>query len=175
MPGTSRRWGVRKQLERHLGAHHPAGTREAALRVGTGLALLVLVLLVALVMGNSSRNATSTPMQQAALAALLPTATLAPTAEPIKLTPFTVNISLTGITRLAALHTILPTRPRFECLSNTKWSKATRLKALPSSSTSARVIRLRSHHSIVDRRQAPGLQFPKGAPGRRRRRRAAPS
>ena len=67
------------------------GLGEVALRAGTGLALLVLVLLVAWVMGNSSRNATATPMQQAALAAPLPTATLAPTAEPIKLTPFTVN------------------------------------------------------------------------------------
>lgn len=92
------------------------GLGEAALRVGTGLALLVLVLLVAWIMGSSFRNAQETPLQQAALAAPLTTATPAPTAVSIPLVSFAPDTTQTGITRLAALHTILPTRPRFDVI-----------------------------------------------------------
>lgn len=110
VPQTGRPRGWNATWERLI----RLGLGEAALRAGTGLALLILVLLVAWMMGNSYQAAQQAPMQKAALAAPLAAETPVPTVAPIQLLPFTLNFQPTAITRLASLHTILPTRPRFE-------------------------------------------------------------
>ncbi|MGD0006568.1 MAG: peptidoglycan DD-metalloendopeptidase family protein [Anaerolineaceae bacterium] len=88
------------------------GLGEVTLRVGTGLASFVLVLLVIWVMGNFYLKGQAAPGDQSALAATLPTPTA--TVPP----PQTVKSNLQnwagGISRQAILHTILPQRPRFE-------------------------------------------------------------
>lgn len=110
VPGTERPQGWNAIWERII----RLGLGDAALRLGTGLALLILVLLVAWMMGNTYQVTREQPLSKAALAAPLAAETMTPTPQPIKLQPFTLKAQITGITRLAALHTILPTRPRFE-------------------------------------------------------------
>ncbi len=86
------------------------GLGEATLRIGSGLASLVLVLMVVWVMSNFYLKGQVTS-QTAAVAAALPTAT--PDVAPPEFTP-PQTTQVTGIFRLALLHTALPTRPRFD-------------------------------------------------------------
>ena len=90
------------------------GLGEVALRIGTGLASLALILLVVWIMGNLYLKGRTPAVQESAQAAPIPT----PTA--------TINVVLAelsnadpyanGVARYSQLHTILPTRPRFEIL-----------------------------------------------------------
>jgi murein DD-endopeptidase MepM/ murein hydrolase activator NlpD len=92
------------------------GLGEVALRVGTGLASLALILLVVWVMSNLYvKGSSPTSQQESAKAATIPT--LTPTihvdlSQLAELQPYTG-----GISRQADLHTILPTRPRFEIIT----------------------------------------------------------
>jgi len=92
------------------------GLGELTLRIGTGLASLALILLVVVVMANLYlKDRVSSP--RAAAQAEAPTETPAavlslgdlPTLEPYA----------AGIARQAEIHTILPTRPRFEITNYT--------------------------------------------------------
>jgi hypothetical protein len=88
------------------------GLGEAAVRTGTLMASLTLVLLVMWVMDNFYLKGDVNYQRDAAIAAPLPTAT--PTLKP---PPFEIPAASslqTGIGRQALIHTILPTRPRFE-------------------------------------------------------------
>jgi hypothetical protein len=87
------------------------GLGEVTLRVGTGLASFVLVLLVVWVMGNFYLKGQATPIGDLVLAAPLPTPTA--TVPPPQMVKSPKNWA-GGINRLAALHTILPARPRFD-------------------------------------------------------------
>jgi murein DD-endopeptidase MepM/ murein hydrolase activator NlpD len=89
------------------------GLGETALRVGTGLASIALILLVVWVMGNFylKGRGNSIDAMPAAMAAALPTPTAtvpAPEYAP------TGGIFTTGIPRLASLHTNRPDRARFQ-------------------------------------------------------------
>lgn len=91
------------------------GLGELALRIGTGLASIALIMVVVWVMANFFLKAQNKPAQQpVAAAASLPTSTPGipqpnfNIAEPALLT--------NGITRLAELHTIIPERPRYEII-----------------------------------------------------------
>ena len=86
------------------------GLGESALRVGAAIASLALVLLVVWVMrdfylkGERNKPVESASGQVAATsAAVLPEAAITP--DPVAL--------ISGITRLADLHTTIPSRPRF--------------------------------------------------------------
>lgn len=89
------------------------GLGEIALRVGTGLASIALILLVVWVMGNFYLKGKATSPQQAALAAPIPTVTQEPAPAQLADLPAAAK-PMDGIYRLALLHTILPDRPRFE-------------------------------------------------------------
>jgi murein DD-endopeptidase MepM/ murein hydrolase activator NlpD len=93
------------------------GLGEIALRVGTGLASIALILLVVWVMGNFYlKGKANSPAQISALAATLPTSTNVP--SPARLVDLpAADPAQDGIVRLAMLHTILPDRPRFEVSS----------------------------------------------------------
>jgi len=92
------------------------GLGEVSLRVGTGLASIVLILLVIWVMGNFYLKGQSAQPAEAALAASLPTPT-ATVALPAPVDPI-LEVSFTdGIKRLAQLHTVLPERPRFDVIT----------------------------------------------------------
>jgi len=89
------------------------GLGEVALRIGTGLASITLILLVVWVMGNFYlKGMVNGSSQGAALAAGLPTATAEPAAP--KLAELVAVAPQEAISRQAQLHTILPTRPRFD-------------------------------------------------------------
>src|SRR5690554_7849344 len=86
------------------------GLGEVALRVGSGLASIALILLVVWVMGNFYLKGEVNTPQPAAIAAA-PTNTpqvSLPTLSPLQ------GSGVYGITRLAQLRTLLPSRPRFE-------------------------------------------------------------
>ncbi|WP_299025200.1 M23 family metallopeptidase [uncultured Thermanaerothrix sp.] len=88
------------------------GLGELTLRVASGLASLVLILIVIALMGNLSTQVTMPAGGAAAQAAALPTAT--PT---VAMPPFTLPepaAAITGVVRHAQLKTLLPSRPRFE-------------------------------------------------------------
>jgi murein DD-endopeptidase MepM/ murein hydrolase activator NlpD len=89
------------------------GLGETTLRLGTGVISVVLALLVVWVMGNFYLKGDSTPGGQSAIAAPLPTAT-APIAPPQMELPDLSGAYLNGITRMAQLRTVLPSRPRYE-------------------------------------------------------------
>lgn len=89
------------------------GLGEVALRVGTAMASIVLILLVVWVMGNFYLRGKTNPPQEAALAAVLPTATAEPALAQLADLPGDLQGTM-GINRQANLHTILPDRPRFE-------------------------------------------------------------
>lgn len=91
------------------------GLGEIALRVGTGLASIALVLLVVWVMANFYLKG-DVKNQQEAQAAALPTAT-AQVELPVLELPDPAEQQ--GITRQALLHTSLPTRPRFDLTTYT--------------------------------------------------------
>jgi len=90
------------------------GLGEVTLRVGTGLASFMLVLLVIWVMGNFYLKGQAAPSDQSALAAPLPTPTA--TLPPPQMVKSNLQNWAGGIPRQAILHTILPQRPRFEVL-----------------------------------------------------------
>lgn len=88
------------------------GLGEIALRTGTVLASISLVLLVLWVMGSFYLQGEVSYTRNSAVAAPLPTPTMT-VAPP----PFYLQAALTverGIPRLAQLHTTLPSRPRFD-------------------------------------------------------------
>ena len=87
------------------------GLGEAALRVGTGLVSLALILMVVWVMSTFYLKGEVVSPQSAAVAAALPTAT--PKVDPPVFSLPSQNV-VSGIPRLALLRTSLPTRPRFE-------------------------------------------------------------
>jgi len=95
------------------------GLRETALRVGTSVVSIALFLVVIWVMGNFYLDAAEqTAARQMAIAAGLPTNT--PTVRPPALLPPPNEIAFVGgISRVADLHTIIPTRPRFDVLTYT--------------------------------------------------------
>lgn len=88
------------------------GLGETFLRVGTGLASVVLVLLVAWIMSNFYLKGPVNTLKEAALAAPLPTG------DPAVPLPYfnvpNLEIYPSGITRLAALHTDMPAKARLE-------------------------------------------------------------
>jgi hypothetical protein len=88
------------------------GLGETVLRIGTGAASIVLVLLVIWVMSNFYLEGQITRASDAAIAAPLATGT--PTVQPPLLQLPEPAQYISGITRLAQLYTILPARPRFE-------------------------------------------------------------
>jgi murein DD-endopeptidase MepM/ murein hydrolase activator NlpD len=95
-----------------------AGLAEITLRLGTHALLIALILLVAWGMRQLYVSAQPEMPRQAALAASLPTAT--PTEEPPDLPPFqTELISTGGVSRLAHLHTDIPSRPRTDVITYT--------------------------------------------------------
>ncbi len=93
------------------------GLGEQALRIGSILISLVLILMVVWVMGTFYLKGKVVNPQTAAIAADLPTAT--PTVAPPQYTIPDPVVMVTGITRLAMLHTQLPTRPRFKIVEYT--------------------------------------------------------
>lgn len=89
------------------------GLGEVALRIGTGLASIALILLVVWVMGNFYlKGKVNGSTQDAALAASLPTATAE--ARRTQAGRELAAPPQEAISRQAQLHTILPARPRFE-------------------------------------------------------------
>lgn len=89
------------------------GLGEVALRVGTGLASIVLILIVLWVMGNFYLKGKVNGYRDAAIAAPLPTPTT--TVAPPSFDASAADSSFAqGIVRLAQMHTTLPARPRFE-------------------------------------------------------------
>lgn len=98
-----------------------AGLGETFFRVGTHLLSLALILVVIWVMRAFYIYLQSNPAvqvsQQAAMAAVLPTAT--PTEPPpaLPLFPSFHRLERRGITRSVVLHTTIPTRPRTEVVT----------------------------------------------------------
>ncbi len=88
------------------------GLGEVAVRVGTGLSSLVLVLLAIWVMGNFYLKGQVNSTNESAQAAPLQTATPAIQTASFKALPASAFSS--GISRLTVIHTTLPTRPRFD-------------------------------------------------------------
>lgn len=90
------------------------GLGETALRVGTGLASLALILIVLWVMGTFYlKGRASDNRETSAQAAALPDATATP-ASPVFAAPASEVAYTSGITRLAQMHTTLPSRPRYQ-------------------------------------------------------------
>ena len=101
------------------------GLGETTLRVGTSVLTISLFLIVIWIMGNfylkakANGSALSGSGSQSAQAAALPTSTpKAIAALPSFAIPTSINYD-SGITRLALLHTTLPTRPRFDVTTYT--------------------------------------------------------
>ena len=88
------------------------GLGEVAVRVGTGLSSLVLILLAIWVMGNFYLKGQVSSKNGSALAAPLQTATRAVQSAIFKAVP--ASTFSNGIARLTVIHTTLPTRPRFD-------------------------------------------------------------
>jgi murein DD-endopeptidase MepM/ murein hydrolase activator NlpD len=93
------------------------GLGNTALRIGTGAASIILVLMVVWVMSNFYLSGPVNTPQSEAVAAALPTAT-PKLSLPVFESPEPAAI-IYGITRLAQLHTTLPSRPRFEIVEYT--------------------------------------------------------
>lgn len=87
------------------------GLGEIALRLGTGLTSIVLILLVIWVMSNFYLKGKVTNYQESAQAAVLPTATM--TIAPQSIALAAGDEFVRGITRRAEIHTSLPAKPRF--------------------------------------------------------------
>lgn len=88
------------------------GLGETVVRAGTALAIIVMVLVVLVVMDQFYLKSNATSQDRSVVAAPLPTAT-ATAAPPVFLLDRT-SIWQFGIPRQAVLHTILPSRARFE-------------------------------------------------------------
>jgi hypothetical protein len=90
------------------------GLGEISLRAGTALASLILIVLVVWIMGSfylgGEISTFSTSVQAAAVAT--------PTPE-VKVPARNKNPEVYGISRLAEIHTILPSRPRFDVVEYT--------------------------------------------------------
>ena len=104
---TGRKWGqIWESLLR-------LGLGETALRIGTGVVSIALILLVVWVMGSFYlKGQTSLPRESAALAAPLPVPT-STVPQPAFATP-AASLFFTGIPRLAQIHTNHPEGSRFE-------------------------------------------------------------
>ena len=87
------------------------GLGDTALRIGAGVASILLVLLVVWVLSNFYLKGQVNRPSEAALAAPLPTAT--PTVAAPKLDLNAASIFNNGITRIATLHTVRPDKSRF--------------------------------------------------------------
>lgn len=95
-----------------------AGLADSALRIGTHILLVALILVVAWIMREFYRfSQEDIPSEQAALAASIPTPT--PTQPAPVLPPFEVVAPVSGVSRLTDLHTTLPARPRTEVIKYT--------------------------------------------------------
>ncbi len=101
-----------------------AGLGETVFRLGTHLLSIIVVLVV--IWGMRAfyvylqANASTVVQQEAAFAAELPTPT--PTISPVVLPPFPGEAgqgSVAGISRLALIHTTIPTRPRTDVITYT--------------------------------------------------------
>jgi LysM repeat protein len=89
------------------------GLGETALKIGTGVVSIALILLVAWVMGNFYlKGRVEVPREQAALAAALPTTT--PTVAQPVFAAQDMGLFSSGIPRLAQIRTNRPNRMRFE-------------------------------------------------------------
>jgi hypothetical protein len=90
------------------------GLRDVSLRVGAGIALVLLVLVVVWVMGNFYLGGKIESPGTSVQAASPPTPDVA--VEPPDYDP---ALQVSGVSRRADLHTILPARPRFDVVSYT--------------------------------------------------------
>lgn len=94
-----------------------AGLGESVFRIGTQALSVVLVLVAIWAMRSFysyvQQNKVAAPYQEAAFAAVPPTAT--PRFQP-SLPPYRVSASVQRINRMALLHTTIPTRPRTDVL-----------------------------------------------------------
>jgi hypothetical protein len=102
------------------------GLGETVLRIGTATASILLVLLVVWVMNNFYLEGQIIRASDAAIAAPLATET-PPISRPLLQLPQPVKF-VTGITRLAQLHTTLPAAPALKS-RNIPWLRATQLLA----------------------------------------------
>jgi murein DD-endopeptidase MepM/ murein hydrolase activator NlpD len=89
------------------------GLTDQAMRIGTGLASVVLVLLAVWVMNRFFLTGNVTNAQKAQFFAPLATPTILPEANPA-LIKFSAFAPIESIQRFADLHTSLPAKPRFE-------------------------------------------------------------
>lgn len=90
------------------------GLGEIALRVGTGLSCVVLILVVVWVMGKFYLKGDRVLFQQPTQPSTAPTPTL-----PVLIPAYGGGQINNSIPRLADLHTILPSRPRFDVIQYT--------------------------------------------------------
>jgi murein DD-endopeptidase MepM/ murein hydrolase activator NlpD len=90
------------------------GFGEIALRIGTGLGCIILILVVVWVMGKFYLKGNRITFQQSTQASSLPTPTL-----PVLIPAYGGAATSESIQRLAELHTILPSRPRFDVIQYT--------------------------------------------------------
>jgi murein DD-endopeptidase MepM/ murein hydrolase activator NlpD len=105
LPRKPRQWGdIWEGLLR-------LGLGEAAMRAGTVIASIALILMVKWVMESFYLKGDVNYMRDAALAAPLPTATPTIPPPPFERSPASAMLR-NGIPRLALMYTILPTRPR---------------------------------------------------------------
>ncbi|MCL4559777.1 MAG: peptidoglycan DD-metalloendopeptidase family protein [Chloroflexi bacterium] len=88
------------------------GLGETALRIVTSVVSIALFLVVIWIMANFYLKGQANQTQQSAMAAISTTAT--PTVAPPPFDPAQEAAAVLGIPRMALIHTILPTRPRFE-------------------------------------------------------------
>lgn len=106
-PKPQRRWS---DIWEHL---LRLGLGEVTMQAGTVLASITLALLVIWVMGTFYLNGEVVYKESAAIAAPLPTATPTIPPPPFKILPDAYLLT-SGIPRYAQIHTILPSRARFE-------------------------------------------------------------
>lgn len=105
---TSKGWAAFwERIVRH-------GFGEIALRVGTGLGVILLILVVVWVMGRFYLKGNRVNFQQPTLDVSAPTPTL-----PVVIPAYGGAVTDESISRLADLHTILPSRPRFDVIQYT--------------------------------------------------------
>ena len=88
------------------------GLGEIAVRLGTGVGSLIMIMVVVWVMGTFYLSGEAVPDEPKAQAAALPTAT--PTLAPPPLSVPYTGAYHNGVARLAKLDTLLPSRPRHD-------------------------------------------------------------
>jgi len=89
------------------------GLTEQAMRIGTGLASITMVLIAVWVMNSFFLTGNVTNAQKADFFAPRATPTILPEADP-SLIKFAAFVPIENIQRLADMHTSLPVKPRFE-------------------------------------------------------------